>query len=203
MRHLSECCDPLGRARRGGQDARGATGVSQWTRSKLLASLGLPQFLGMTVTTAEPDRVVAELMVAEEHCTIGHTIHGGAIMAFADTLGALGTVLNLRDGPIHHDVGEQDQFLCRRAGRQPAGGGERAAASRPPHPGLGNPPHRRERTAGGEGHANAIGTMTSARATGCDARARIALPTFLAVRVRRCRPMPRGAERFGNGIGRE
>lgn len=64
----------------------------------LLTSLGLPQFLGMTVTTAEPDRVVAELVVAEEHCTIGHTIHGGAIMALADTLGALGTVLNLREG---------------------------------------------------------------------------------------------------------
>jgi len=64
----------------------------------LLSSLGLPRFLGMTVTVAEPGRVVAELVVAEEHCTVGHTIHGGAIMAFADTLGALGTVLNLREG---------------------------------------------------------------------------------------------------------
>lgn len=64
----------------------------------LLASLGLPRFLGMNVTSAEPERVTAELVVTEEHCTVGHTIHGGAMMAFADTLGALGTVLNLREG---------------------------------------------------------------------------------------------------------
>jgi len=79
---------------------------------ELLASLGLPRFLGMTVTAAEPDRVVAELVVAEQHCTVGHTIHGGAIMAFADTLGAIGTLLNLRDGQSTTTVESKTNFFA-------------------------------------------------------------------------------------------
>jgi 1,4-dihydroxy-2-naphthoyl-CoA hydrolase len=59
---------------------------------------GLPRFLGMTFTHLEKDRVVAEMTVREEHCTDGHTIHGGSVMAFADTMGAVGTMMNLREG---------------------------------------------------------------------------------------------------------
>lgn len=80
--------------------------------TELLASLGLPRFLGMTVTLAAPDRVAAELTVAEEHCTIGHTIHGGAIMALADTLGALGTVLNLREGQSTTTLESKTNFFA-------------------------------------------------------------------------------------------
>ncbi len=58
----------------------------------------LPRWMGMTVTSAEPERVVAELTVREDLCTSGNIMHGGAIMAFADTVGALGTVVNLREG---------------------------------------------------------------------------------------------------------
>ena len=58
----------------------------------------LPAWLGLTVTVAEPDRVVAELTVREELCTSGSIMHGGAIMAFADTVGAIGTIVNLREG---------------------------------------------------------------------------------------------------------
>ncbi len=79
---------------------------------ELLASLGLPRFLGMTVTSAEPERVVAELVVSEEHCTIGHTIHGGAIMALADTLGAIGTVLNLREGQSTTTLESKTNFFA-------------------------------------------------------------------------------------------
>jgi 1,4-dihydroxy-2-naphthoyl-CoA hydrolase len=49
---------------------------------------GLPSLLGLTVRRAEPEMVVAELLVRPEICTLGDTIHGGAIMAFADTVGA-------------------------------------------------------------------------------------------------------------------
>jgi len=80
--------------------------------TEMLTSLGLPQFLGMTVTTLEPERVVAELVVREEHCTIGHTIHGGAIMTFADTLGALGTVLNLRAGQSTTTLESKTNFFA-------------------------------------------------------------------------------------------
>lgn len=100
-------------------DAQGAAGkmpaAQQEARmepTEVLTSLGLPQFLGMTVTTAEPERVVAELVVREEHCTIGHTIHGGAIMAFADTLGALGTVLNLLAGQSTATLESKTNFFA-------------------------------------------------------------------------------------------
>jgi 1,4-dihydroxy-2-naphthoyl-CoA hydrolase len=58
----------------------------------------LPRWMGLRVTVAEPERVVAELTVREELCTSGSIMHGGAVMAFADTVGAIGTVVNLREG---------------------------------------------------------------------------------------------------------
>src|ERR1700734_3203385 len=50
---------------------------------------------GVTFTEAEKDRVVARMLVRPDLCTLGHTIHGGAIMAFADSVGAAATVINL------------------------------------------------------------------------------------------------------------
>ena len=78
----------------------------------LLAAMPLAQLLGITLSTAEPDRVVAELRVREEHATLGHTIHGGTIMAFADTLGALGTALNLRQGQSTTTVESKTNFFA-------------------------------------------------------------------------------------------
>jgi 1,4-dihydroxy-2-naphthoyl-CoA hydrolase len=57
---------------------------------RLLAPL-LPGLLGVSLTDASPDRVVATMVVRREICTTGDALHGGAIMAFADTLGAVGT----------------------------------------------------------------------------------------------------------------
>ncbi len=51
--------------------------------------------IGLTLVQAEPDRVVATLRVRPDLCTAGGILHGGAIMAFADTLGAVATVLNI------------------------------------------------------------------------------------------------------------
>ncbi len=58
----------------------------------------LPRWMGLTVSVAEPERVVAELTIREDLCTLGEIAHGGAIMAFADTVGAIGTMVNLREG---------------------------------------------------------------------------------------------------------
>ena len=57
-----------------------------------------PEILGLKLTAAEPDRVVAEVQVRRDLCTVPGVMHGGALMAVADTLGAVGTVLNLKDG---------------------------------------------------------------------------------------------------------
>ncbi len=53
---------------------------------------------GVEFTEADKDRVVARMMVRPDLCTLGHTIHGGAIMALADSVGAAATVLNLPEG---------------------------------------------------------------------------------------------------------
>jgi 1,4-dihydroxy-2-naphthoyl-CoA hydrolase len=56
------------------------------------------KLLGIVFLSASPERVLAEMLVREELCTTPEILHGGAIMAFADTLGACATVLNLRQG---------------------------------------------------------------------------------------------------------
>lgn len=50
---------------------------------------------GIKFTEADKDRVVARMVVRPDLCTLYHTIHGGAVMAFADSVGAAATVINL------------------------------------------------------------------------------------------------------------
>jgi uncharacterized protein (TIGR00369 family) len=50
---------------------------------------------GVTFVEADKDRVVAKMLVRPDLCTVSHSIHGGAIMAFADSVGAAATVINL------------------------------------------------------------------------------------------------------------
>jgi 1,4-dihydroxy-2-naphthoyl-CoA hydrolase len=54
--------------------------------------------LGITLVEATPERVVATVEMHPGLSTVGGTMHGGAIMAFADTVGAVGAVLNLPQG---------------------------------------------------------------------------------------------------------
>lgn len=54
-----------------------------------------PGLMGVQLQEATADRVVGTMRVRPDLCTTGSTMHGGAFMAFADTLGAVGTVLNL------------------------------------------------------------------------------------------------------------
>jgi uncharacterized protein (TIGR00369 family) len=57
-----------------------------------------PDTIGVRVVEASPERVVAELDVTRGHCTVPGVMHGGAIMALADTLGGVATSLNLQPG---------------------------------------------------------------------------------------------------------
>ena len=63
----------------------------------LLAPL-FPGLMGVKLLEVSPERVVAEMVVHPDLCTGGSILHGGACMAFADTLGAVGTVVNLPAG---------------------------------------------------------------------------------------------------------
>jgi len=55
----------------------------------------LPGYLGMQVIKATTEEVVSTLEIKENLCTIDNVAHGGAIMAFADTMGAICAFLNL------------------------------------------------------------------------------------------------------------
>jgi uncharacterized protein (TIGR00369 family) len=55
----------------------------------------LPGYLGMQVIKATTEEVEGILEIKENLCTIGQIAHGGTIMAFADTMGAICTFLNM------------------------------------------------------------------------------------------------------------
>jgi 1,4-dihydroxy-2-naphthoyl-CoA hydrolase len=76
-----------------------------------IAALPLATMLGIELTVAETDRVVGQLTVREEITTGGHILHGGAYMAFADSLGAIGAVLNLREGTRTTTLESKTNFL--------------------------------------------------------------------------------------------
>jgi uncharacterized protein (TIGR00369 family) len=75
----------------------------------------LPELLGIRFTEASPERVVAELSYRETLTTIGGSLHGGTLMAFADTVGAFATVLNLPPGATTTTLESKTNFFA--AGR--------------------------------------------------------------------------------------
>jgi uncharacterized protein (TIGR00369 family) len=54
--------------------------------------------MGIELVERTKDKVVGRMVVRDDLCTSGGILHGGAYMAFADTLGAIGAVLNLGEG---------------------------------------------------------------------------------------------------------
>jgi len=77
---------------------------------KLLSPL-LPGLLGVELVEATPDRVVGQLRVRPAVATTGGILHGGAVMALADTLGAVGTYLNLPAGHTTTTIESSTKFL--------------------------------------------------------------------------------------------
>ena len=75
----------------------------------------LPPFsklLGIRFLTASPERLTAEMFVRDELCTTKTTAHGGALMAFADTLGAFATVINLGEGFTTTTIESKTNFFA-------------------------------------------------------------------------------------------
>ena len=62
-----------------------------------IQSMKMPfaELKGVTFIAADKDRVVAQMVVRPELCTLHNTIYGGAVMAFADSVGAAATIINL------------------------------------------------------------------------------------------------------------
>ncbi|PJI37612.1 PaaI family thioesterase [Ferrovibrio sp.] len=63
-----------------------------------IPSLPFAELMGLKIISVSPDKVTAELPVKADLCTVPAILHGGAVMAFADTLGAVATVANLAPG---------------------------------------------------------------------------------------------------------
>jgi uncharacterized protein (TIGR00369 family) len=85
--------------------------------------------LGLEVAAADPDEVRGSLAWAEERCTAGGILHGGALMGLADTLGGVCAFLNLPEGATTATVESKTNFF--RAVR----GGTVTGVARPLHVG--------------------------------------------------------------------
>ncbi len=72
----------------------------------------LPDLMGIEFIETSPDRVVATLKVRPDLCTAGGILHGGSVMAFADTRGAVGAVINLPEGARTTTVESSTKFLA-------------------------------------------------------------------------------------------
>ena len=74
--------------------------------------LPFAELLGIDYVELSPERVTAELPVREQLCTRPAVLHGGAIMALADTLGAVATILNLPEGSSTTTLESKTNFLA-------------------------------------------------------------------------------------------
>ena len=74
--------------------------------------LPFADLLGIDIASASDERVVGMMAVQPELCTSPAVLHGGAIMAFADTLGAIATLLNLTDGAGTTTIESKTNFLA-------------------------------------------------------------------------------------------
>ena len=67
--------------------------------------------LGMTLEAASSEEVRGRLAWAHERCTAGGLLHGGALMAFADSLGGACAFLNLPAGASTATTSSSTVFL--------------------------------------------------------------------------------------------
>lgn len=54
--------------------------------------------MGVKVLEVSPEKITGELEVRADLCTAGGVLHGGAVMALADSLGGIGAFLSLPEG---------------------------------------------------------------------------------------------------------
>ena len=74
--------------------------------------LPFAKLMGVNVVSVTPDLVIGELKVRENLCTRPNVLHGGAYMAFADTIGAVATVANLKEGESTTTIESKTNFFA-------------------------------------------------------------------------------------------
>ena len=70
-----------------------------------------PGLMGIEIQEVAQERIVASMPVRADLCTGGGVCHGGALMAFADTVGAIGTVANLPAGARTTTIESKTNFM--------------------------------------------------------------------------------------------
>jgi 1,4-dihydroxy-2-naphthoyl-CoA hydrolase len=71
----------------------------------------LVSLLGIEFVEVTRERVIAELAIRDELRTVGGALHGGVLMAFADTIGAVATIANLSPGSTTSTLESKTNFL--------------------------------------------------------------------------------------------
>ena len=104
-----------------------------------------------------PDLVVGEMKVREDLCTRPNVLHGGAYMAFADTIGAVATVANLKEGETTTTIESKTNFFAAIPLGDTARAECTAAAQGPLDHGVADEDHARRRPALRGGDADADG----------------------------------------------
>lgn len=77
----------------------------------LLAAMPFAQSIGVEISIATAERVEGRLAWAEDRCTAGGTMHGGALMTLADSIGAACAFLNLPPGAATATVSSATSML--------------------------------------------------------------------------------------------
>jgi 1,4-dihydroxy-2-naphthoyl-CoA hydrolase len=85
--------------------------MSSVTAPDIQQLIPLAGLLGIEVREASKDEVVGTLAWRPELCTTANVMHGGALMAFADTLGAVCASLNLPEGAITTTIESKTNFF--------------------------------------------------------------------------------------------
>jgi 1,4-dihydroxy-2-naphthoyl-CoA hydrolase len=95
----------------------------------LVNSIPFAATLGIRVESEQAEEVRGSMSWAEERCTAAGTLHGGALMGFADTLGAICAFLNLPEGAMTATVESKTNFF------RPVRDGHVNGSSKPLHVG--------------------------------------------------------------------
>lgn len=81
------------------------------TTTELTDLMPLATTLGISIDDATPERVSGAMDWAAERCTIGGLLHGGALMALADSVGAVCAAMNLPPGAGTSTIESKTNFF--------------------------------------------------------------------------------------------
>ncbi len=87
------------------------SGPSEQLTAMAHASMPFAERLGIVILSGTPEAVVGSVEWKAEHCTVGNALHGGFLMAVADTVGALCAFLNMPAGATTSTVESKTNFL--------------------------------------------------------------------------------------------